>query len=110
MRAQTSSASSGTAARTGSPPDASRTRELERMKRTSLVAVLALHASVAGAAFKCVDEKGITHFGDTPPAACANVLMLEVTPSGTVLRRIEPTPTAEKLRMMQEENDKARAA
>jgi hypothetical protein len=36
------------------------------MKRTIILAA-ALQASIAGAAYKCVDEKGITHFGTRPP-------------------------------------------
>jgi hypothetical protein len=59
---------------------------------------LALGAADAGAAFRCVDEKGATHFGDTPPPACAKVPMYEISSAGTVLRKIEPTPTAEELK------------
>ena len=44
----------------------------------------------AQAAFKCVDEKGRTQIGDTPPAACANVTTYEINSSGSVVRRIEP--------------------
>jgi hypothetical protein len=79
------------------------------MKRLILLAA-AFAVLDAGAAYKCVDKKGITHFGDTPPAACADVLMLEVTPSGNVLRRIEPTPTPEQLRTQQEEDARKREA
>jgi hypothetical protein len=69
-----------------------------------LVLTLALAAAPgAQAAFKCKDEKGITHIGDTPPAACANVVMYEVTPSGTVLRKIDPTPSGDQLKARQEE-------
>jgi hypothetical protein len=45
----------------------------------------------ASAAFKCIDEKGRTHFGETPPDACANVLTYELSRSGSVIRKIEPT-------------------
>jgi hypothetical protein len=57
----------------------------------------------AGAAFRCVDEKGITHIGDTPPPACANVPMFEISRSGTVLRKIDPTPTAEQVKVREAE-------
>jgi uncharacterized protein DUF4124 len=67
-----------------------------------LVAVLALAPS-ANAAYKCVDENGRTQIGDTPPPGCANVPLFEVTPSGTVLRRIEPTPTPEQLKAREEQ-------
>ena len=32
-------------------------------------------AAPAVASYKCVDSKGVTHIGDTPPDACANVVM-----------------------------------
>ena len=71
------------------------------MKRLLILAMLAVPA--AQAAYKCKDEKGITHIGDTPPAGCANVTMYEVSRSGTVLRTIEPTLTPEQIKAKQEE-------
>ena len=59
--------------------------------KTAALAALLAAAPVAQAAFKCVDEKGKSHFQDSPPAACANVTIYEVSPSGSVIRRIEPT-------------------
>jgi len=44
----------------------------------------------AFAAFKCVDEKGRTHFEDTMPEACVNSVTYELSRSGTVIRKIEP--------------------
>ena len=67
------------------------------MKRLCL-ALAMLYAGAAGAAFKCVDENGTTHIGDTPPAGCATVKMYEINRSGAVLRTIDPTPTAEELK------------
>lgn len=67
------------------------------MKKTCLL-IITLAATHAGAAFKCVDEKGKTHIGDTPPPGCANVLMQEVSRSGTVLRTIEPSLTPEQMK------------
>lgn len=81
----------------------------------SLVLIAALFATHAGAAFKCVDEKGKTHIGDTPPPGCANVLMHEVSRSGQVLRSVEPTMTPEQMKVKEEatakklEADKAAA-
>lgn len=73
------------------------------MKKIVLLVAMALQGTAAVAAFKCVDEKGITHFGDTPPAACATVVMYEVKPSGAIIRRIDPTPTADQIKLQQEE-------
>ncbi|APV49302.1 hypothetical protein BWI17_06170 [Betaproteobacteria bacterium GR16-43] len=67
-----------------------------------LVVALAVSGS-AGAAYRCVDEKGVTHIGDTPPAGCAKVPMFEISASGSVLRKIDPTPTAEELKAREAE-------
>jgi hypothetical protein len=71
------------------------------MKRLLILAMVA--APAAEATYKCKDEKGITHIGDTPPAACATVPMQEVSRSGLILRTIEPTLTPEQVKARQEE-------
>lgn len=79
------------------------------MKRTCLlIAVLA--ATHAGAAFKCVDERGITHVGDTPPPGCAKVVMYEISRSGQVIREFPPTLTPEQVKQKQIEDAKRREA
>ena len=80
------------------------------MKRTSIAVALALWAGSAGAAYKCVDAKGITHIGDTPPPGCAAVMMYEVTPTGKVIRAIEPTLTPEQAKALAEQAAKKREA
>lgn len=72
--------------------------------------ILALGAGSAAAAFRCVDEHGLTHFGDVPPASCANVVVYELDKMGMVVRRIDPTPTPEQLRRLKEEQDKRKEA
>jgi chromosome segregation ATPase len=79
-------------------------------RKLCLLAALSLAATSAAAAFRCVDEKGRTHIGDTPPAGCANVVMHEVTRSGKVLRTIQPTMTEEQWKAKQEAEEKARIA
>ncbi len=79
------------------------------MKRLCLTLAL-LYAGAAGAAYKCVDENGTTHIGDTPPAGCANVKMYETTRSGAVIRTIDPTPTAEELKAKTEAMAKQKEA
>jgi hypothetical protein len=75
-----------------------------------LLIIAALAAPLAQAAYKCTDEKGKTHFGDTPPAACATVLMYEISPSGAVLRKIDPTPTPEQIKAREEEEARQKEA
>ena len=72
-----------------------------KMKMLCFAAALAF-APAAFGAFKCVDEKGITRIGDTPPDECAKVPMQEVTRSGTVLRTIAPSLTQEQVDAMRE--------
>ena len=85
------------------------------MKKACLLFAALAVATHAGAAYKCIDEKGKTHIGDTPPAGCANVLMHEVSRSGQILRSIEPTMTPEQMKAKEEaaarklEADKAAA-
>jgi hypothetical protein len=71
------------------------------MKKTCLI-IAVLAATHAGAAYKCVDEKGKTHVGDTPPAGCANVVMYEVSRGGQILRSIEPSMTPEQMKAKEE--------
>jgi chromosome segregation ATPase len=75
-----------------------------------MFAMLMGFMSAAGAAYKCVDEKGVTHIGDTPPDPCATVVMYEISRSGQVLRKIDPTPTPEQLKARLEEAARQREA
>ena len=65
------------------------------MKKTKILCLAAAlaFAPSAFAVYKCVDEKGITRIGETPPDECSNVPMQEVSRSGTVLRTIAPSLT-----------------
>ena len=83
------------------------------MKRTIGLIVIALHAPLCAAVYRCVDDKGKTIFGDTPPAACAgNAPIYELSKSGTVLRKIDAPLTPEQLkeRAAEEERRKAEKA
>lgn len=79
------------------------------MKKIVLL-LLALHVPAAGAAYRCVDEKGKTHIGDTPPAGCGSVPMQEVTKGGKVLRTIDPTLTEEQVKAKAVEAEQKRIA
>lgn len=80
------------------------------MRTTIILAAALLYVPLAGAVYKCVDEKGITRIGETPPDECAKVVMYEVKPNGQVIRKIDPTPTAEQVQQMKEEAEHKRAA
>ena len=80
------------------------------MKRAIFLATALLYVPLAGAVYKCVDEKGLTRIGDTPPDQCANVVMYEVTTTGKVLRKIDPTPSADSLKQVREEEARKREA
>ena len=74
------------------------------------IAVPMLFAGSAAAVYKCVDEKGVTRIGDTPPDQCANVPMYEVSTSGTVLRKIEPSLTPDQVKARADEVEKKKEA
>lgn len=78
--------------------------------RKMLMLCVALHAPAALAAYRCVDERGLTHIGDTPPPGCANVMMYEVRPNGQVIRAIEPTLTPEQAKARAAELERKREA
>ena len=81
-----------------------------KTKNLCLLVALTLAAPAAHAAFRCVDEKGRTHIGDTPPLGCANVLMYEVTRGGTIIRKIDPSMTEEQVKAREEAAEKQRLA
>jgi hypothetical protein len=72
-----------------------------------LLLILAAAALPASAAFKCTDEKGVKHYEDVLPAACANVTIFEVSSSGTVVRKIEPPKAAAPVEPKKAETDRA---
>ncbi len=83
------------------------------MKRVMALAIV-LAAGQAAAAYKCVDEHGATVVADVPPAGCATVPIYEISKSGNVLRKMDPTPTPEQLKARREDEarrkEQARAA
>jgi hypothetical protein len=78
--------------------------------RMLLVLMAVAFAVPAGASFKCVDAKGVTHIGDTPPDECGNVVVYEMSRGGAVIRKIDPTPTAGELKALQEDQDRKKEA
>lgn len=78
--------------------------------RLLCLAVPALMSLNAMAVFRCVDDKGVTRIGDTPPDQCYNVVMYEVSASGTILRRIDPSLTPEQVKARTDEIERRKEA
>ena len=67
------------------------------------VAFAAIGASLpAVAVFKCTDDKGVTHYGDTMPPQCAKRDVIEYTKEGDVVRKFDAPLTTEQLRAREE--------
>jgi hypothetical protein len=66
----------------------------------------ALVSPFAHALYKCVDEKGITHYGDTMPPQCAKKAITEMTKQGDVVRKYDAPLTPEQLRAQDEERER----
>lgn len=82
-----------------------------RMKLTSVTSsaamVIASFAMLpAHALFKCVDEKGVTHYGDTMPPQCAKKAITEMSKQGSVLKQYEAPLTPEQLKAQDEERER----
>jgi hypothetical protein len=75
-----------------------------------LLAAASLAAPFAGATYKCMNEKGVTLIGDTPPDGCEHVEMYEMGRNGQVIRKIDPTPSPDQLKAYAADADKRRAA
>jgi Domain of unknown function (DUF4124) len=56
----------------------------------------------AHAVFKCTDDKGVTHYGDTMPPQCAKRDVVEYTKEGDVVRKFDAPLTTEQLRTREE--------
>ena len=78
--------------------------------RLLCLGVPALMSLNAMAVFRCVDDKGVTRIGDTPPEQCYNVVMFEVSTSGTILRRIDPSLTPEQVKAKADDAERRKEA
>jgi hypothetical protein len=68
-----------------------------------MLILLGTFAGSAGAGmYKCVDEHGVTHYGDSMPAQCARQAGAELDKRGVVVKKIARLPSAEELRMREE--------
>jgi chromosome segregation ATPase len=76
-----------------------------RMKLpTACLLLISLAATLpAHAVFKCVDEKGVTHYGDTMPPQCAKKEVTEISKSGGLIRKYDAPLTPEQLKVRNEQ-------
>ncbi len=72
------------------------------------ISAAAFTAMPAHALFKCVDEKGVTHYGDTMPPQCAKKAITEMTKQGSVVKQYEAPLTPEQLKAQSEERERRR--
>ncbi len=70
----------------------------------SLAAAIA--AMPAHALFKCVDERGVTLYGDTMPPQCAKKAITEMSKQGSVIKQYDAPLTAEQLKVQDEERER----
>ena len=54
--------------------------------------------------FKCVDDKGVTQYGDTMPPQCAAKPVTEMSGQGSIRKKYEAALTAEQIKAREEEN------
>lgn len=71
--------------------------------RGFLLLSLATAWPASATTYKWVDEKGITHYGDTIPPQYVNQGVTEMNKKGLVIRKTEPALTPEQLRAQQAE-------
>lgn len=69
----------------------------------SSAALWLLTTTSAHAVFKCTDEKGVTHYGDTMPPQCAKKPVVELSGQGSVVRKIAAPLTPEQLQVIEAE-------
>jgi hypothetical protein len=80
--------------------------KIKRMKFPFTIVVFAsllLAAESVHAVYKCKDEKGVTHYGDTMPPQCAKNPVVEMSSQGSVTRKFEAPLTPEQLKAIQDE-------
>ncbi len=63
----------------------------------------------AHAVFKCKDEKGVTHYGDTMPPQCEKKEVTEYSKDGNLIRKFDAPLTPEQMKARDAENAKKAA-
>ncbi len=71
-----------------------------------LLCLTAPAAMAQSTLFKCVDDKGVTYYGETMPAACAKKAVTEMTKQGNIVRKVDAPLTPEQRKVQDEERAK----
>lgn len=80
------------------------------VSRILLPVLLCMIASVHAQStlFRCVDDKGVTYFGETMPAACAKKDVTEISKQGRTIRKLDAPLTLEQQKAKAEADAKQR--
>ncbi len=78
-------------------------------KKVASIALICLFASAPALSksIKCVDSKGVAHYGDTIPPECANRPVIELDDNGLPMKENPASMTADERRAMEVEVQKA---
>lgn len=77
-----------------------------KLSTLCLLALGLASAIPAHALFRCVDDKGVTHYGDTMPPQCAKKEVSEISSTGTLVRKIDAQLTPEQIKIREAEKAK----
>ena len=69
----------------------------------SAFALAMIAAAPVHALYKCVDEKGVTHYGDVMPWQCEKKPVVEMSNQGSVIRKYDAPLTPEQLKAIDNE-------
>jgi hypothetical protein len=71
------------------------------MKKTPLILALAICAPVYAQTYKCVDQRGVTHYSDKPLANCKNEIIKIQRGGTTPTQSASPRAAAKTVRELQ---------
>ena len=77
-----------------------------KLPATAVAIACLAFCDLAFAAFKCVDDKGITHYGDPLPPQCLSKAITELSGQGTVKSKTDAALTPEQIKLREEEKAK----
>jgi Domain of unknown function (DUF4124) len=84
-------------------------RHFLRIFAAATVTLLTLPTHAQSTLFKCTDDKGITHYGETMPPQCAKKDITELNREGRAVRKLNAPLTPEQLKARDDANAKKAA-